>query len=255
MPADQLARLPGGEAGVRKQLATMLAAVRANGAFCRKIALEDNSYHRSFGTKMSERTSAVGRSVARSIQSEDTLPTNLTWQAKSSAANASKVVSALWQLAREWSTDGETQRAQCLEPMLTELLRARPVTSANRNRQRVLAPGSGAGRIVLELAIRGYAAQGNEFCYGMLLVANFMLNRCQRANELTIFPWVTKRGNHFTDNAASRPVQIPDLCAREALTSIAAESSGDGPGPSLSMCAGEFLVEYLLQSKRTMCCL
>jgi carnosine N-methyltransferase len=221
----------------------MLAAVRANGEFCQRVAREDNSYHRSFGTTMKERTSSVGRSVAQSIQSEDTLPIRPTWTESSSAANMSKVVSALWQLAREWSSDGEDQRAQCLDPMLAELLRIRPVTQANRNKQRVLAPGCGAGRIVLELAIRGYAAVGNEFCYGMLLVATFMLNRSTRRNEFTIHPWVTKRGNHFTDSAASRAVQIPDLCAREAL-STAAESTGDGDGPSLSMCAGEFLVEF-----------
>jgi carnosine N-methyltransferase len=191
---------------------------------------------------VNERTSSVGRSVAESIQSEETLPIRSTWAEKSSATNMSKVVSALWQLAREWSSDGEAQRAQCLEPMLAELLRIRPVTAANRIKQRVLAPGCGAGRIVLELAIRGYEAMGNEFCYGMLLVATFMLNRSTRRNEFTIYPWVTKRGNHFTDSAASRPVQIPDLCAREAL-SIAAESSGDGP--SLSMCASEFLVDSI----------
>ena len=226
---------------MREQLASMLAAVQVNSAFCRRIAVDDNGYHRTFGTTLAERASAS--CAAQAIHSEEQLPMRPTWTSSAKAADMSKVVSALWQLAREWSAEGEAQRTQCLEPMLTELVRLRPVTSANRNTQRVLAPGCGAGRIVLELAIRGYAAQGNEFCYGMLLAASFMLNRSTRCNEFSIHPWVTKRGNHLTDSAPSRPVQVPDLCARDALAAARA-ASGGGTAPSLSMCAGEFLEEY-----------
>ena len=37
-------------------------------------------------------------------------------------------------------------------PMLDELERWLPVTDTNRNQQRVVAPGCGLGRIVLEIA-------------------------------------------------------------------------------------------------------
>ena len=39
-----------------------------------------------------------------------------------------------------------------MDPMLDELERWLPVTDANRNLQRVVAPGCGLGRIVLEIA-------------------------------------------------------------------------------------------------------
>ena len=41
---------------------------------------------------------------------------------------------------------------------------------------RVLAPGSGLARLVLELVEAGYAAQGNEVTYFMLYCSNFILN-------------------------------------------------------------------------------
>ena len=174
LPAPHLARLPGGEAGVRKQLGTMLAAVRANAVFCRKVATEDNGYHRGFGTTPAERAGDSSGGVEE-IRTEAAVPLRLTpgLRARSAARHMSRVDSALWQLAREWSAEGAAERAQCLDPMLAELARLLPVTDANRNTQRVLAPGCGAGRVVLELAVRGYAAQGNEFCYGMLLAASY----------------------------------------------------------------------------------
>jgi len=154
LPAAHVARLPGGEAGVRKQLAAMLAAVHTNATFCHQLGVDDNGYHRAYGTTVAERSGTV--SPAQSIQSEEQLPTTRpTWSSSATAANLTKVVTALWQLAREWSKEGAAERAQCLEPMFAELNRLRPVTSANRNEQRVLAPGCGAGRIVLELAVRG----------------------------------------------------------------------------------------------------
>ena len=45
------------------------------------------------------------------------------------------------------------------------------------DRQKVLCPGAGLGRLVLEIAGRGYAAQGNEFSYFMLLASNYLLNQ------------------------------------------------------------------------------
>ena len=43
---------------------------------------------------------------------------------------------------------------------------------------RVLVPGSGLGRLCVDLVAAGYAAQGNEFSYYMLLASAFALNFC-----------------------------------------------------------------------------
>lgn len=44
------------------------------------------------------------------------------------------------------------------------------------NHRRVLVPGSGLSRLLMEVVERGYGGQGNEFSYQMLLVSNYMLN-------------------------------------------------------------------------------
>jgi hypothetical protein len=60
----------------------------------------------------------------------------------------------------------------------------------------------------------------------------------------------------MSDSAPTRAVQIPDICARDALAAARAEGPDGGDGgaggggggggapPSLSLCAGEFLEEY-----------
>ena len=42
---------------------------------------------------------------------------------------------------------------------------------------KVLVPGAGLGRLVFEIAVAGFCAQGNEFSLHMLIVSNFILNK------------------------------------------------------------------------------
>ena len=77
----------------------------------------------------------------------------------------SKLKSTLQSLVRDWSDEGAAERERCYAPMI-DALRARvPVPPPPAPRPRVLVPGSGLGRLVLEVAGAGYAAQGNEFSY------------------------------------------------------------------------------------------
>ncbi len=55
------------------------------------------------------------------------------------------------------------------------------------NPKRVLVPGAGLGRLVLDLVCDGYACQGNEFSYQMLFVSNFMLNGGLNKGQVWIF--------------------------------------------------------------------
>ena len=52
--------------------------------------------------------------------------------------------------------------------------------------KRVLVPGSGLGRLALEICARGYATQGNEFAYFMLIVSNFLLNAREEVRVLML---------------------------------------------------------------------
>lgn len=66
---------------------------------------------------------------------------------------------SLAQLVREWSAEGAEERRQSFEALLDELEVRLPVTNENRWKQRILVPGCGLGRLLLETAARGYSCQ------------------------------------------------------------------------------------------------
>ena len=104
--------------------------------------------------------------------------------------------------ARDWSASGEEERAASYGRVVEALARALPpgrgTAAAARGEggaagaaaaaaggagggfqpPRVLVPGSGLGRLCVDLVAAGYAAQGNEFSYYMLLASAFALNFC-----------------------------------------------------------------------------
>ena len=78
---------------------------------------------------------------------------------------------------RDWSAEGKEERERCYGPIL-EALRARvPTAGKPQNSVKVLLPGAGLGRLVWEVARAGYAAQGCEVSFFMLIASNFILNR------------------------------------------------------------------------------
>lgn len=104
-----------------------------------------------------------------------------------------KVRSTLLTCMRDWSAEGAAERESCYAPLVAALQAELPV-SASEKPPRVLVPGAGAGRLALEVALRGmphmhkygislhlcavgYECQGNEFSYYMLLASNYILNQ------------------------------------------------------------------------------
>ncbi len=150
----------------------------------------------------------------------------------------------LHQLVRDWSEEGQAERDACYAPLLAELGRHLPVTDATRNRQRVLVPGCGLGRLPFDLALRGYAAQGNEFAYFMLFASHFVLN-CTADDggggggphpTVVLYPWIHDPSNHLRPQDMLRAVPVPDVDPNSLLTL--------NPGADLSMVAGDFLEVY-----------
>jgi carnosine N-methyltransferase len=72
-------------------------------------------------------------------------------------------IAVLHSLYREWSKEGENERATTFKVLVDELKLRLPVTAENAYLQRVLVPGCGLGRLPLEIAAAGYACQGNEY--------------------------------------------------------------------------------------------
>ncbi|CAK9073409.1 Carnosine N-methyltransferase [Durusdinium trenchii] len=101
----------------------------------------------------------------------------------------------------------------------------------------ILCPGCGLARLPFDLVRLGYAAQGNEFSYHMLLGTHLILNRSEKAECFNIFPFVLTLANRKGRWDHLRCVKVPDVCPVEAL----------GPAAQLSMAAGEFVEVYKTQ--------
>lgn len=153
-------------------------------------------------------------------------------------ADHSKVRSTLHSVVRDWSREGEAERRQSYDPLLAELKRlVQPVERGAR--ARVVVPGAGLARLVLEIAIAGYASQGNEFSYHMLLCSNFFLNMGLPVESIPIYPFVDQPSNVRVASDRCRVVRVPDICPSDMLV------QRDGEPPlDFSMAAGEFLEVY-----------
>ncbi|XP_062180101.1 uncharacterized protein LOC133884637 isoform X2 [Phragmites australis] len=142
-------------------------------------------------------------------------------------------------IVRDWAQEGQKERDECFKPILEELNRLFP----NRSKQRppsCLVPGAGLGRLALEISSLGFASQGNEFSYYMLICSSFILNHAQEANEWTIYPWIHSNCNSLSDNDQLRPVSFPDI-----------HPSSAGITEGFSMCAGDFVEVYSEESQET----
>eukprot|EP00629_Pelagomonadales_sp_RCC1024_P011829 CAMPEP_0119275636 /NCGR_PEP_ID=MMETSP1329-20130426/14095_1 /TAXON_ID=114041 /ORGANISM="Genus nov. species nov., Strain RCC1024" /LENGTH=398 /DNA_ID=CAMNT_0007276031 /DNA_START=76 /DNA_END=1272 /DNA_ORIENTATION=+ len=203
---------------LEQRVVGLRAAAAANGAFLRRVVASQGSFGPppECNSTAATYSSQVRQSQQRSLPRE---------------ADFSKVRSTLHSCVRDWADEGAIERTQCYSPLLEELVRLVPLDC----RRRVLVPGAGLARLVLEVAARGYGAQGNEFSYHMLLASNYLLNSGLRPRGTTIYPFVDQPSNCRASQDRVRAVRIPDVSPNALL----------GPMPSdFSMAAGEFLEVY-----------
>jgi len=149
-------------------------------------------------------------------------------------ADASKVRYVLKDLAREWSAEGATERAESFGRLI-DVLKARYPSIDPADRPRVLIPGCGLGRLVLEVANLGFVVEGNEFSYYMLFASAFMMNYVSHPDEFVIHPWILGSCNNARDEDQLRGVGIPDVIP-ESMENI-------GPN-QMSICGGDFVEVY-----------
>ncbi|XP_047256446.1 carnosine N-methyltransferase isoform X3 [Capsicum annuum] len=143
-----------------------------------------------------------------------------------------KVRCIIRNIVRDWADEGQKERDQCYRPILEELERLFPNRS-KENPPACLVPGAGLGRLALEISCLGFASQGNEFSYYMMICSSFILNHTQAAGEWTIFPWIHSNCNSLSDNDQLRPVSVPDIHPASA-----------GITEGFSMCGGDFVEVY-----------
>lgn len=166
-----------------------------------------------------------------------------------------KTRKALHQVAREWSAEGKPERDASFGRILRALaehLPAKPGGEAGKggaasaghaaaadsgpdrgSRPRVLVPGAGMGRLVLDVAAAGYCSVGCEFSYQMLLVGAAMLNG---GRQWPVVPWAEEACNLWDAASQLRRCMVPDVMAEE----VAANASASGWELDMSMAAGEF---------------
>lgn len=145
-----------------------------------------------------------------------------------------KVHSTLRQFMRDWTKAGEVERQRCYAPLIAEVERRFPLTlPQDLNKYRVLVPGCGLARLVWEFAFRGYAVQGNEFSYHMLIGSNWVLNRSGNKDVAAIFPWALTCANRVMLGDQFQRYLVPDV-----------ETGNVPEGVDMSMNAGEFVLVY-----------
>jgi len=171
-------------------------------------------------------------------------------------AEAERVRCVLRSFAREWSADGVQERAACFAPVIDRLCELFPAPERRRRPPRVVVPGCGLARMLAELVLHGFDAQGNEFSFAMLLGSSWVLNgSASRGVEqgMTIHPWCSSGSNHARSMDMFRGVRVPDLHIGKAVEAAwkAVEDWGEGDGGepplrpgSMSMAAGDFLDVY-----------
>jgi SAM-dependent methyltransferase len=166
------------------------------------------------------------------------------WEGCSKYADVDKARSTIRQFFRDWSAGGAAEREACYGPVMRALEKERLARPPDHQQPlTVLVPGAGLGRLVFDLCYEGYEVEGNEISYHQLLASSYILNRCDRAGQHTIYPWVHTFSNHQTRQNHLRGYAVPDIHPATALAGVSPAGTG-GVGGSMSMCASDFLCLY-----------
>lgn len=158
------------------------------------------------------------------------------WIGVAKYGDIDKARSTIRQCYRDWSAEGAEEREASYGPVKKALADER---AKNHDIQhlKVLVPGAGLGRLVFDLSLDGFDAEGNEISYHQLVASSYILNNVQSAGQHTIYPWIHTFSNHSTRERHLQGFKIPDVHPATAM------STAQGAG-EMSMCAADFLCLY-----------
>lgn len=156
---------------------------------------------------------------------------------------AEKVRYVLRNLCRDWAAEGAGERAGCYGLLVDKLRRhVAPYTGPPAPPPLVLVPGAGLGRLCCELAGAGFAVEGNEVSYYMLLASSYLMNVLGSVDDgnddgeegcrHVIHPWVLHTCNNVKGDDPLRGMHIPDVPACRMVATA--------PPQGLGMAAGDF---------------
>ncbi|KAF2757013.1 N2227-domain-containing protein [Pseudovirgaria hyperparasitica] len=177
--------------------------------------------------------------AAKSTFLPPTFPT--PWTGYASASDHSKARSTIRQFYRDWSAEGATERAACYDPVLSALCNEFANTpDESKSALNVLVPGAGLGRLLLEIVLLGFSAEGNEISYHQLLASSWVLNHTKPDAPFTLYPWALAFSNHVTRADQLANVSVPDVHPGLAL----GQAIADGKSGKMGFSTGDFCVEY-----------
>ncbi|KAF4545296.1 N2227-like protein [Lasiodiplodia theobromae] len=166
------------------------------------------------------------------------------WRGAAAASDLEKARSTIRQMYRDWSAAGASERAACYGPVLRALSAEHASTPpTDRDELRVLVPGAGLGRLVLEVCRLGFSVEGNEISYHQLLASSFILNHSAQAEQFAVYPWAHAFSNHRDREAQLRSVRVPDVHPATALTEASAGCRVHA-FERMGMAAADFCVSY-----------
>ena len=165
------------------------------------------------------------------------------WHNTATGSDMSKATSTLRQFYRDWSAEGRGEREVCYDPVmkaLREIFGEKPELDT-----RVLVPGAGLGRLVLEVCLAGFSAEGNEISYHQLIASSWILNHTKGKEGHALHPFALTFANLVSRSQQLEKVMIPDIHPGSAVAANAvAASEGRETLGSMSMSAADFLVLY-----------
>jgi carnosine N-methyltransferase len=158
-----------------------------------------------------------------------------------------KARSCINQFYREWSAEGAVERSKCFVPVIEALnsefsLRSQANTQSDRAEVKVLVPGAGLGRLVLDVCRAGFSVEGNEISYHEIMASSLVLNHTERAKQYMIAPFALNCSNHISRDDQFQTFQIPDIHPHSALANT--ETSNVPAHERMSMSTGDFCVLY-----------
>ncbi|CAL5866951.1 uncharacterized protein PFLUO_LOCUS1163 [Penicillium psychrofluorescens] len=167
------------------------------------------------------------------------------WHGTATATDVNKAHSTIRQFYRDWSAEGQPERDVCYGPVLDDL-RTEFETQRNTDEQiRVLVPGAGLGRLVFDICMAGYAAEGNEISYHQLLASSWVLNHTEGPQKHPLFPFALQFSNLQSRAQQLRCIAIPDIHPGTAMAqATAASATAFQPPGAMSMSAADFVVLY-----------
>lgn len=163
------------------------------------------------------------------------------WHDIATSSDVSKAHSTIRQFYRDWSLEGRAEREVCYDPVLEDLHNEFHIRRDSGEEIRVLVPGAGLGRLVFDICMAGYDAEGNEISYHQLLASSWVLNHTEGPARHALHPFALHFSNLQSRAQQLQQVMIPDV--HPGLAMEQAANAGRRLG-SMSMSAADFTVLY-----------